>query len=60
MEAEIIRELSPEEVDVVSGGELDASSAGLAIIGLGIAGGPVTGLFGLFIGGLLLYLDNCA
>ena len=50
--------LSDDEIDMVSGG-MDATTGGLAIIGLGLAGGPVTAVFGLAIGGSLLYLDNC-
>jgi hypothetical protein len=59
MESTEIRELSDAEIELVSGG-LDASTGGLAIIGLGFAGGPATAVFGLAIGGSLLYLDNCA
>jgi hypothetical protein len=59
METTALRELSEHEVELVSGGALDFSSAGIAIIGLGFVGGPATGLFGLAVGGSLLYLDNC-
>lgn len=49
-----MRELNKEEVAQVSGG-LDMETGGLAIIGLGLAGGPATGLFGLAVGGAMLY-----
>ncbi|WP_218352885.1 hypothetical protein [Alteromonas lipotrueiana] len=42
------------EVDAVNGGRLDWDSGGLAVIGLGFAGGPATALFGLAIGGSML------
>lgn len=45
-----IVELSPEEADAVSGGMSDWTSGGMAVIGLGLAGGPVTAGFGLAIG----------
>jgi hypothetical protein len=59
MEDSHVRELTQEEVELVSGG-LDAGTGGVTIIGLGFAGGPATALFGLAIGGSLLYLDTCA
>lgn len=60
MESTEIRELSEDEVALVSGGGLSFSGAGLAIVGLGITGGLGTAAFGLAVGGSLLYLDNCA
>ena len=57
METTELRELSLDEIDMVSGG-LDAETGGLTIIALGIAGGVSTGLFGLAIGGALLYLAS--
>jgi len=53
-----MRELTPEEVETVSGGGLDASTAGVAIIGLGLTGGIATALFALPIGFALLYADS--
>ncbi len=59
MESTEIRELSDDEVELVSGGSLSFSSAGVSIIALGLAGGPATGAFGLLVGGSMLYVDNC-
>ena len=57
MEMTEIRELSENEIDMVSGG-LDAETGGLTIIALGIAGGPATAAFALPIGFALLYLSS--
>jgi len=49
-----MRELNVQEVKAVSGG-LQMETGALAIIGLGLMGGPFTAAFGLTIGiGLLL------
>lgn len=48
------------EVDAVNGGRLDWDSGGLAVIGLGFAGGPATALFGLAIGGSMLAIGYYA
>jgi hypothetical protein len=40
-------------VNEVSGG-LSFTEGGVAIIGLGLAGGPATGAFGLLVGGACL------
>jgi len=57
METTEIRELSENEIEMVSGG-LDAETAGLAIIALGVSGGVATAAFGLPIGFALLYLAS--
>ena len=49
-----MRELNRQEIQQVSGG-LNWTEGGVAIIGLGIAGGPVTAGFGLAVGGAMLY-----
>lgn len=41
---------------LVDGGENDFTEGGALIIGLGLAGGPVTGAFGLLVGGACLYV----
>lgn len=55
----VIHELKCEEIAEVSGGTaagLSPNEGGLAIIALGLAGGPFTMGFGLAIGfGLLFY-----
>ncbi|TIO29643.1 hypothetical protein [Mesorhizobium sp.] len=48
-----MRELDTAEIDTVSGG-LGFTDGGVAIIGLGLAGGPATGAFGLLVGGACL------
>lgn len=49
-----MQELDLQEVQAVSGG-LDPDSGALAIIALGLAGGPFTMAFGLTVGiGILL------
>ena len=48
-----MRELDAGEIDTVSGG-LGFTEGGLAIIGLGFAGGPATAAFGLLVGGSCL------
>lgn len=50
------RELSVAEIDTVAGGMSDWTAGGIAVIGLGIAGGPVTAGFGLAIGGSMMFL----
>jgi hypothetical protein len=52
-----MRELKAEELNDVSGG-LDWDSGGLAIISIGMAGGPATALFGFAIGGAMLYVGT--
>lgn len=53
-----MRELTLIEMEQVSGGLSDFQSAGIAVIGLGLAGGPVTAGFGLAIGGAMLYVGH--
>lgn len=45
-----MRELKEEEVEAVSGGMNDWTAGGIAVMGLGFAGGPVTAGFGLTVG----------
>lgn len=54
-----MRVLTEAEVDQVSGGVSREQwrSAAYAIMGLGAAGGLATGVFGLAIGGSMLYVD---
>lgn len=50
------RELSVAEIDAVAGGMSDWTAGGMAVIGLGVTGGPVTAGFGLAIGGAMMFL----
>lgn len=50
-----VRELSADELSAVSGG-LGFTDGGLAIMGLGFAGGPATAVFGLAVGGACLFV----
>ena len=51
-----MQELDVEEVTQVSGAMSDWTSGGMAVIGLGIAGGPATGIFGLAVGGAMMFI----
>lgn len=51
-----MKELTPEEIDLVSGG-LDWGEGGLSVIALGWSGGLATGLFGTAVGGSMLVID---
>lgn len=51
-----MRELSIEETAAVAGG-LDPDTGALAIIGLGLMGGPFTAGFGLTIGFGILFRE---
>lgn len=49
-----MRELTESEVDSVHGG-LGWDAGAMGIIGLGFVGGPATAIFGLAIGGSMLF-----
>ncbi|WP_075791905.1 hypothetical protein [Massilia putida] len=51
-----VQELSLEEIEAVSGGMSDFTAGGMAVIGIGFAGGPATGAFGLLIGGAMMFV----
>ncbi|QIB65712.1 hypothetical protein [Kineobactrum salinum] len=51
-------ELSTAEIDMVAGGMSDWTAGGMAVIGLGITGGPVTAGFGLAIGGAMMFIGH--
>lgn len=51
-----MRELTEQEVEQVSGG-LDWGDGGTAVIAIGFVGGPATALFGMAVGGAMLYMD---
>ena len=51
-----MREITSQEMKQVNGG-IGWGGGGLAIMSLGIAGGPVTAGFGVAIGGSMLILD---
>lgn len=49
-----MKELTCNEMESVSGGMNDWTAGGIAVMGLGISGGPATGAFGLAVGGAML------
>ncbi|MCW8090990.1 hypothetical protein [Alteromonas sp. ASW11-130] len=49
-----MQELSVSELDEINAGMNDWTAGGMAVIGLGISGGPATGAFGLAIGGAMM------
>ncbi|WP_145958683.1 MULTISPECIES: hypothetical protein [Xanthomonas] len=49
-----MRELTENEIKQVDGGLSDFTEGGMAVIGLGFAGGPATAAFGLLVGGSML------
>jgi hypothetical protein len=51
-----MQELNVNEVNEVSGGLNSWTEGGIAIMGLGFAGGPATGAFGLAVGLAMLYV----
>ena len=51
-----MQEMKTNEIEAVSGGMNDWTSGGIAVIGLGIAGGPATGAFGLAVGGAMMFV----
>lgn len=53
-------ELTPKDVQDVSGGRLDWDSGGALVIGMGLAGGPAKALFGLAVGGSMLVIGHFA
>lgn len=52
-----MRELELHEVEQVDGA-IGFTNGGIAIIGLGLAGGPATGVFGLLVGGACLLVGH--
>nr|WP_197253200.1 hypothetical protein [Paenibacillus dendritiformis] len=53
-----MRELNGVEMDQVDGGMSDFTTGGIAVIGLGFMGGPLTGAFGLLVGGSMLIVGH--
>lgn len=51
-----MKEMNNDEIKAVSGGMNDWTSGGIAVIGLGLAGGPATGVFGLAVGGAMMFV----
>lgn len=51
-----MREITNQEVSHVAGGPASFSEGGLAVIAIGFAGGPATAVFGLLIGGAMLFV----
>ncbi len=55
-----MNELTINEIEQVSGGMDDWTSGGIAVLGLGFAGGPVTAGFGLAVGGSMIFIGYLA
>lgn len=53
-----MHELSEDEIEQVTGGMSDFTAGGMAVIGLGFAGGPATTAFGLLVGGSMLIVGH--
>ncbi|USI99293.1 hypothetical protein MUG10_14530 [Xanthomonas prunicola] len=53
-----MHELEEAEIEQVDGGMSDFTTGGIAVIGIGFAGGPVTGAFGLLVGGAMLIVGH--
>ena len=56
-----MKELSNMDVKQVAGGMSDWTAGGMAVIGIGLSGGPATGAFGLLVGGSMMivgYFDD--
>ena len=53
-----MKELSLKEIENVSGAMSDWTSGGMAVIGIGLSGGPATGAFGLAIGGAMMLIGH--
>jgi hypothetical protein len=52
-----MQQLNEAQILSVSGGALTWDESAYAIIALGCLGGPATGLFGIIIGGSMLYVS---
>ena len=48
--------LNDMEVTDVSGGMSDWTAGGMAVMALGLSGGPATGIFGLTVGGAMMVI----
>jgi hypothetical protein len=53
-----MRELTTVELDNVEGGMSDFTTGGIAVIAIGLSGGPLTGAFGLLVGGAMLIVGH--
>lgn len=53
-----MQELNEFEIERVDGGISDFTTAGIAVIGIGIAGGALTAPFGLLVGGSMLIVGH--
>ena len=53
-----MQELTVDELSQVDGGMSDFTAGGIAVISIGFAGGPVTGAFGLLVGGAMLIVGH--
>lgn len=55
-----MRELTDCEIKSVSGGMNDWTTGGIAVMGLGVAGGPVTAGFGVAVGLSMMFIGYMA
>lgn len=53
-----MQELTMDEVRTVGGAMSDFTTGGMVVIGIGFAGGPLTGAFGLLVGGAMLIVGH--
>ncbi|WP_371194933.1 Blp family class II bacteriocin [Glaciecola sp. SC05] len=51
-----MKDINQDELEQVSGGINDWTGGGMAVIALGISGGPATGAFGLAVGGSMMII----
>lgn len=49
-----MKELKAQELEQINGGMNDWTAGGIAVIGIGLSGGPATGAFGLAVGGSMM------
>ena len=53
-----MRELDTSEIELVSGGMSDFTAGGMTVIGMGFCGGPATAMFGLLVGGAMMFVGH--
>lgn len=53
-----MRELDTGEIESVGGGMSDFTAGGMTVIGIGFCGGPATAIFGLLVGGSMMFVGH--
>lgn len=53
-----MQQLTAENIEDISGGMSDWTAGGMAVIGIGLSGGPATGVFGLLVGGAMMIVGH--